>query len=264
MKIIYLIFFVLLASCSTWNNLMEKDPQVSSSEPKELGPRFSETNQMPSGIDRNYKRMTRSKMEEESELQSGAGSLWVMEGQQSYLFAQNKTRKEGDIVNIKIEGAAMKQVETKVSVIRKLLKELEEEEKKAQQAPTLADGTTGVDRGPASASGAPGGSASASSLPVGAGKPTAAEAPAKEEKQDLSDIQTVQSRIIEKQPDGNYKIKGMQPFMIGQKEYKVIVTGLVRPEDFNDEGMSSAKLLDPQFDVVSVRRKSKDDKTHVF
>jgi flagellar L-ring protein precursor FlgH len=52
--------------------------------------------------------------------------------------------------------------------------------------------------------------------------------------------------------------------MIGQKEYKVIVAGVIRPEDYNDEGVSSVKLLDPQFDVLSVRRKSKDDKTSTF
>ncbi len=54
--------------------------------------------------------------------------------------------------------------------------------------------------------------------------------------------------------DGNYKIRGSQPFMIGKREYKVIVAGIIRPEDYNDQGVSSQKLLDPQFDVVSIRR----------
>ena len=43
--------------------------------------------------------------------------------------------------------------------------------------------------------------------------------------------------------------------MIGNKEYKVIVTGVVRAEDFNDDGLSSNKILDAQYDVVSLRRK---------
>jgi flagellar L-ring protein precursor FlgH len=42
--------------------------------------------------------------------------------------------------------------------------------------------------------------------------------------------------------------------MIGKREYKVIVTGLIRPEDFNDAGIISEKLLDPQYDVVSLRK----------
>ena len=64
----------------------------------------------------------------------------------------------------------------------------------------------------------------------------------------------VPTRIVERLPDGNYSVKGAQPFMIGKREYKVIVTGMIRPEDFNDEGVSSNKLLDPQYDVVSIRR----------
>ena len=42
--------------------------------------------------------------------------------------------------------------------------------------------------------------------------------------------------------------------MIGKREYKVIVTGLVRPEDFNDAGISAEKILDPQFDIVSSKK----------
>ena len=46
--------------------------------------------------------------------------------------------------------------------------------------------------------------------------------------------------------------------MIGKREYKVIVTGMIRPEDFNDQAaVSSGKLMDPQFDVVSIRRSEK-------
>jgi flagellar L-ring protein precursor FlgH len=71
----------------------------------------------------------------------------------------------------------------------------------------------------------------------------------------LSDVGPIQTRIIERLADGNYKIKGQQPFMIGKRDYKVLVVGIVRPEDYNDEGISSGKLIDPQFDVVSIRKK---------
>ena len=63
---------------------------------------------------RNYKKTSRAQLEAESELDSKAGSLWVMDGQQSYYFSQNKNRKEGDFLNVKLEGAALKQVETKI------------------------------------------------------------------------------------------------------------------------------------------------------
>jgi flagellar L-ring protein precursor FlgH len=65
----------------------------------------------------------------------------------------------------------------------------------------------------------------------------------------------IQTRIVERLPDGNYRIKGQQPFMIGKREYKVIIVGLLRPEDYNDEGINSSKIIDPQYDVVSIRKK---------
>ncbi|MEI7973834.1 MAG: hypothetical protein WCH11_05655, partial [Bdellovibrio sp.] len=96
--------------------------------------RFSENPLAPGLTQRKYERITKQRLEEESDVQANAGSLWVMEGQGAYLFAQNKVRKEGDVLNIRIEGAAQKQIESKVSVIRKLLKQLEEEEVKRRAA----------------------------------------------------------------------------------------------------------------------------------
>lgn len=202
--------------------------------------RFSENNNYVNTANRNYKRMTRSRLEEESELHAQAGSMWVMEGQGAYLFAQNKARKEGDLLNVKVDGPAQKQVEMKVNVIKSLLKQLEEQEKpssnpesKTGDAQKLAEQKEDGKREPA------------------ATKPSLNEASSAEA------VTTVPTRIIEKLTDGNYRVKGQQPFMIGQREYKVIVTGVIRPEDFNDDGVSSNRLLDPQFDVVNIRRTEK-------
>lgn len=199
--------------------------------------RYSDNQFMPASADRHYRRMTKSKMEEDSQLQSGAGSMWVMEGQGAYLFSQNKARREGDLLNVKVEGAAQKQIETKVSVIKKLIKQLEEEERKAKEGNSggkLADNkdAAGANRAPASA-----------------------DADKNKDKDEPINIESVPTRIVERQPDGNYRVKGQQAFMIGTREYKAIVTGMIRPEDFNDMGVSSNVLLDPQFDVVTTRKK---------
>lgn len=253
-----LVTLVFTSGCATvkgWVGLGDKKAQVATKAPLNIegepSVRFSENNYMPSTANRQYKRMTRQKMEEESELQAQAGSMWVMEGQGSYLFAQNKSRREGDSLNIKIEGSAQKQIETKVAVIKKLLKQLEDEEKKAkelqrlqemqqngqtQPAQNLAAGTPDAQRAPASAA-------------------TAPPPEKKEEKEEEVKIDFVPSRVVERQPDGNFRIKGQQPFMIGKREYKVIVTGIVKAEDYNDEGTGSNKIIDPQYDVVSMRKK---------
>jgi flagellar L-ring protein precursor FlgH len=244
MKAIYMLVYmiaiglaVLNSGCATMKSLlgMEDKTQVTHSGGQITTPRFSESPNVLVPANRQYRRMTRSKLEEESDLGPQAGSMWVNEGQGAYLFAQNKSRKEGDLLNVKIDGTAQKQVETKVSVIKKLLKQLEEQEQQAiaPEPPKLADGKTEA-RAPAAVEKKP------------------------EEKEEPLNLDTVPTRIVERLADGNYRIRGQQPFMIGKREYKVIVTGLIRPEDFNDEGVSSAKLLDPLYDVVSLRKKTSE------
>ena len=234
--IIFIGLSLANSGCSTLNKLLGTE----TSAEREATPgltKFSETPSVLNPSNRQYRKMTKSRMEEESDLGSNAGSMWVNEGQGAYLFAQNKSRREGDLLNVKVEGAAQKQIETKVSVIKKLLKQLEEEELKAQQPVAVPQ----ADNNPT-----PNAKGDAQRAP--------ASEPKKEEKEEPLDIAAVPTRIVERQPDGNYRVKGTQPFMIGKREYKVIVTGMIRPEDFNDEGVSSNKLLDPQFDVVSLRR----------
>lgn len=234
--LLLIAFSLLNAGCSTLQSWVGAEDPAAPIEPeKKPLTKFSETPNVLNPSDRQYRKMTRSRMEEESHLGAGAGSMWVMEGQGAYLFTQNKARREGDLLSVKVEGSAQKQIETKVGVIKKLLKQLEEEELKASQPvqPPLADNNPNPK------------------------KPEADRAPAsekKDEKDEPVDISDVPTRIVERLADGNYRVKGAQPFMIGKREYKVIVTGLIRPEDFNDQGVSSNKLLDPQFDVVSIRR----------
>ncbi|MFN8943881.1 MAG: flagellar basal body L-ring protein FlgH [Pseudobdellovibrionaceae bacterium] len=232
-----LVFYVLgmivvcflSTACATFdrNTVADVVPFV---EPSPL--KYSEATQAPSASERQYKKMSKSQMEEDSDLSQEAGSMWMSEGQTSYLFAQNKSRKEGDHLNVKLEGVAQKQVETKVSTIKKLLKRLEEQ-LKAQQQGAAAEG---ADRGPASEK-----------------KPEVAKAP-DEEKIDLSEVQTIPAKITERLSDGTFRIKGSQPMLINDKEFRVIVTGILKPEDFQDEGVPSGRLLESQFDVVSIRR----------
>lgn len=250
MKSVYRVVVVgslmgALMGCASMDQLMSSLGQDEAAAPMEKiksAPRYSENQNMGVPTDRQYKRMTRNRLEDESELSANAGSAWVMEGQGAYLFAQNKMRKEGDLLNVNLAASAMKQVETKVSVIKKLLKQLEDQQRMElnNSMAQNADGT----RNPAS---------------TDVAKSEAAKSDVKEEKEDLTEVQNVPTRIVEKLADGNYRIKGQQPFMIGKREYKVIVTGLIRPEDFNDQGISSDKLLDPQYDVVNIRRNTRNE-----
>lgn len=241
---VYVVILFSFTGCATMNDLFDSltdPPPKTSLENIKSAPRYSDSQNLGVPTDRQYKRMTRNRMEEESDVGSTAGSTWVMEGQGAYLFAQNKMRKEGDLLSVKLDGPAMKQVETKVSVIKKLLKQLEEQQQQQELNNSLAQNGE-ASRAPASEQKKP--------------------EPAKTEEKDsegLAEVQNIPTRLVEKLADGNYRVKGQQPFMIGKREYKVIVTGLIRPEDFNDQGISSDKLLDPQYDVVSIRRNTRNE-----
>lgn len=219
--------------------------------------KFSDNENMRApASDRQYKRMNRKKFEEDAELRADAGSLWVMEGQGPYLFSQNQTRMVGDLLNVKIEGAPKSQLQTKVKVIARLLERLENPSRglasqraaAAQQAQAPgAPNTQGKQQ-----AGADGGADAQGDAQ--AAQPAAAGADDKQETPFA--VPVVPTRIVEQMRDGSYRVRGMHPFMIGKREYKVIVTGIIRPEDFDDAGVDASRLLDPQFDIVSSRKGS--------
>jgi flagellar L-ring protein FlgH len=203
--------------------------------------RFSDVESVkPDTKERSYKRMTRRRFEDDAEIGATAGSLWVMEGQGAYLFAQNQMRMVGDILNVKIDGGPKGQLQSKVKVIQKLLDRLE---KPKATSPT---GDGGILNPLAKADGEDARAPASEPLPVAsAEKPETASSFA---------VQTVPTRVVEQNRDGSYRVRGTQPFMIGKREYKVIVTGIVRPEDFNESGTDASKLLDAQFDIVSAKK----------
>lgn len=252
------------------------EPEKTAVVDEEAITRYSELNNMAPPSDRQYKRMTRKKMEEESELYSSAGSLWKMDGQTSYLFAENKHRREGDTTNIKMESTALKMIENKVAVISDLLKELERqknqaeedakhseeeknrlsllEEEKKMRAERIAKGEIVVD--PMDEAESQEQTKTLSKTPAEKRTPASVETNKKvvEEKIDLKEIEMIPSKIVEKMSDDMYRIRGQQFLIIRKKPYKVIATALIKTEDFNDTGVSSNKLLEAQYDVVHVKK----------
>lgn len=205
--------------------------------------KFSESPDVSPRVKRQYKRTTRESLSDESALDAKSGSLWVMEGQGAYLFAQNPVRLVGDPLAVQLEGDPRDQLNSKVTVIKKLLAKIEERQKARIRNPAGEDGEEKEETD------------SKASKKGKKETQTAEKQQPKDEAGDIS-IKNVPTRIVERTLEGNYRVKGSQPFMIGTREYKVIVTGIVRAEDFNEEGIPSSKLLDPKFDIVSARSKT--------
>jgi len=250
--IVFLMIFSLTQiGCASFNKRLKGWLGGSSPEATKQASnmtKFSETEDVSPRVKREYKRTTKESLSDESALEAKAGSLWVMEGQGAYLFSQNVVRLVGDPLAVQLEGDPRDQLQSKAGIIKKLLGKIEERQAARLRGPSsqaekekAKDGAKDKDPKTAEAD--------------AAGKeksvaPTSAE----DTPYDLA-IKNVPTRIIERTLEGNYRVKGSQPFMIGSREYKVIVTGIVRSEDFNDEGISATKLLEPKFDIVSARRK---------
>jgi flagellar L-ring protein FlgH len=211
--------------------------------------KYSDQENLRYQSDRKYRRMNKNKFEDEAELNAQAGSLWVMEGQGAYLFAQNQTRMMGDLLNVKIEGNPRSQLSSKTKVISKLLDRLEN----PNRGPTSVQTSIAKGGAPGDAGAKTDAEGDGVAQAAKAGDRAAGEKPL-DPKDPITAVQNVPTRIVEQLKDGSYRVKGMQPFMIGKREYKVIVTGVVRPEDFDDAGIDSSKLLDSQFDIVSSRK----------
>jgi flagellar L-ring protein precursor FlgH len=204
------------------------DKKVTSNGPQPTS--FSNQPNVATGKDRKYHRVTKDNFAEDQGLEEENGSLWRKEGQGSYLFSQNNLRMMGDIINVDVEGKAADNLSAKLSIIKQNLARVEN--------PKNAKPKT--DRTPAAADA--GGAA-----PAAAPETTAAN----ETKDADKKFDSVPCRITERNPDGSYRVKGQSPVYVGRHEYRLIVTGLVRPEDVSSDLVASSKLIEGKFDLVA-------------
>lgn len=267
-----LVLPFFLCGCATVSNFFgfgeepKKETVVKEEIVKEPLTKYSDINNYEPTSDRNYKRMTRQKFEEDSELHAGAGSLWVMEGQTSYLFAQNKKRREGDPSTLLVQGMAMRDVQMKALAIKDLLVELENQKKEAEAKKKkeedakqrLADIET--ERKAIIAKNEADNDDAAQAMAeqrVDSRKPASVAAAPKDpalEKIDFKDIEQVPVKITERLADNQYRIAGQQYLTIRNRPYKLIVTGIVRGDDFSDQTVSSDKLFEQQLDLVHLKK----------
>lgn len=227
---------------------------------EDVGPQkplsFSDTPNYKKGEQRKYLRMTKDQFESEAKIGAQEGSLWIMEGQGAYLFSQNTVRLIGDLMPVKLDGSARTQVDTKVNVIKKLLRKIENPGRRGLASEAEAETkVAAADDKKKDADAGKNTKDAKGKEPTKDGKDTtSAKSESEPKEDDVLGVDAVPTRIVQRMSDGNYRVKGSQSFMIGKREFRVIVTGIVREQDFNDEGVSSQALLEPVYDVVSVKK----------
>jgi len=245
----------LSTGCSSFGRKMKDLFSGSSSSPTRSQPhasgpstKFSQTENYNAPQDEKlYRRVNRDIFEKESVLDDHAGSLWVMEGQGSYLFSQNMNRVTGDVINISLDGPPKAQLEKKVEIIKYLL-DRTRRQRQIASAQQKAAAEAKKEEKPADPK---------AQNAVKTQQDAVEKEEEQAEKNSVFDVSTVPSRIIDQLPDGSYRVKGSQSFMVGRNEYKVIATGLVRPADVKDESILATKVYDSKFDIVGIRKETK-------
>jgi len=234
---IRLVFLITLAltnlNCASFNQTLKS--WFGSEDKKPASPPVTSFANQPNvspANDRKYKRVTKDNFAEDQGLEESSGSLWRKEGQASYLFSQNNLRLLGDIINVDVEGKAADNLSAKLATIKQNLARIE----------NPRPGKAKTDRAPAAAE-----SAQAADSPDDKKAKEAAE----------KKFDTVPCRITERNSDGSYRVKGQTPVYVGRHEYRLIVTGLVRPDDVSSDVVGSSKIIDGKFDLVASNKDGK-------
>lgn len=275
-SLILIVSFLALTGCASlgraWKGLVSSDDGEKKAEnaPNANGANGANANNAPSDAnspsfntnpnfgnyqDRQYKRVTKQSFAENQQLEETSGSLWKREGQGSYLFAQNNLRLMGDVINVDVDGRVSENLNSKVAGLKKSQSKFDFQPR-PQALPRVSrvPRPEGEDeRGIAGANGQP--NQAPPPAPVAKTQtPPAVEPPKTDDKKENMKFDPVTCRIVEKNQDGSYRIKGSQLLVIGRKEYKLIVSGVVRADDINTDTIAASKIIESKFDLVATNR----------
>jgi flagellar basal body L-ring protein FlgH len=188
------------------------------------------------------------------------GSLWGSDGQTNYYFTKNKVRGIGDIVTVTVEPGMMKDVSSEVK--RTLTpKERDYEVDLAQQR--LRAQAMGLPD-PDAPKGAPGSDQVTTTQSAPQPNPSASPPPTPDVRQatpadidvsrslDIKAGDTMMAEIVERYPNGNYKIRGAKRVQYkGGPPRLISMVGVARGQDIGeDDVVSSGKLYEYRIEAT--------------
>jgi flagellar basal body L-ring protein FlgH len=279
LRIVLILSAVLMTtSCASigqkWKALIGggETPAPTTRNLESQGPSFTSQPNMMVGKDRKYKRVTKDNFSDDQGLEDSSGSLWRREGQGSYLFSQNNLRVLGDIVNVNVEGKTSENLDTKLGIIKQALARLEAPPMRSGPVNGNGNGNGNGNalRTPANAGGVTNGNGNQKNLnaqapPVAAIENAEGASPGAggvAGQKDKMKFEPVPCRIVEKNPDGSYRVKGQQTVYVGKHEYRLVVTGILHADDVSDGSISSGKLLDSKFDLLASNKETHNEPMH--
>jgi flagellar basal body L-ring protein FlgH len=229
-----------------------------------------------------YKHGNRATRDDFIDQSQEEGSLWASSGQTNYYFTKNKIRSPGDLITLTIENDLYRDIgietkrtlsprekTTELALLQEQLKTKFIADFQANRKDTLSTSSAAPERGLASTStSTPKVDATPSPTPVATPSP---EIPPLSEEEiqkqmpkatfadvniqpqlDLKTGETMMGEIIERYPNGNYKIRTVKriPYKKGPPRL-VSVVGIVKSADINDETdiINSGKLYEYRVEV---------------
>jgi flagellar basal body L-ring protein FlgH len=230
---------------------------------------YSNTPVMPPPVKREYKNGSRATRDDFVDEGASEGSLWASDGQTNYYFTKNKVRGVGDIVTVNLEQEIIRDTITEITRTlspgeRKAEMALAQERIRAKalglpdpDAPK--DSVTTSAAAPARAPAAAGGAQPADSgfKVVEESEITVRQATAADidvsKSLDLKPGETVLAEIVERYPNGNYKIRGAKKlrYKNGQGGRMLTLVGVARGTDIGeDDVIQSGKLYEYRLEVL--------------
>lgn len=231
-----------------------------------FGTTYSGNPNMPPTTRRMYKQGSRATRSDFVDEGTGEGSLWASDGQTNYYFTKNKIRGVGDIVSVLIETGILKDIHVEVA---RTLSQPEREIEIAAAQERFQKAASNTDRTPSSASSpnrpaasgpsnptsgdaAPGANMNtfAGNAEVSVRKATDADidvGPAVE----LKEQDVIMAEIIERYPNGNYKLRGTKRVRYRAGTRLLTLLGVARSVDITEaDTIGSGKLYEYRLEVI--------------
>lgn len=223
------------------NNLRDQSRTYGYSTAKQDAGSDEETSSDEPVVQHQARRVTRGDFVDASE---DAGSLWSTSGQTNFFFSKNRTRSPGDLITINIEAD--------------MVRDLAAEVKRALSPDERDHELALLEKPGASKAVAEGGKADEKKDEIKQSKAAPdSNGAASFSQVDLKDAigakagDTFLAEVIERFPNGNYKIRGTKrlPFRGGSKLMTLV--GVVRGNDLSDDDkVNSGRLYEYRLEVV--------------
>lgn len=210
-------------------------------------------------IYKNGGRATRKDFQDDS----GEGSLWADGGQANYYFSKNKVRGVGDIITLKTEPDLVRTVaaetkarltdeerETEVDMIRTQTKAKRDQIKTSSAAPqnpleTPSRAVASADGQDATGAAKDAKSAMSDEVSIGDDEEPGFQHVNLVNAINLKPGDPMMAEIIERYPNGNYKVRASKQILYRNSKRNVKVLGIVKPGDIGDDDtVASSKLYE--------------------